>query len=102
MSSRRVGPEFVEVEVERSIAAVGLAMPVFGLKAEVLGQVGLAEQRVDVVLEIVVLAEPVRLEVKLANAKRGSPEETGDRDLVAEGAVGARNSRPRSPARRFD
>ena len=43
-------------------------------------------------LKIVVVAEPVCLKMELADAQRGSPEETGYSDLVAEGAVGARNT----------
>ena len=74
------------------VAAVGVAPPVLGLDAELRVRSRLAEERIDVVLKIVVVAEPVRLIVELADAQRGPPEETGDRDLVAEGAVGARNT----------
>ena len=41
------GIEVVEVELEVPVAAVGVAAPVLGLQADVLGEVALAEQRVD-------------------------------------------------------
>ena len=50
------GIEVVEIELQPSVAGVGVATPVFGLNADGLGEVRLTEQRIDIVLEIIVWA----------------------------------------------
>ena len=79
----------VEVEVQAAVALVRLAPPVLGLQAQIVRRLDLAECRVDLVLQVIVGAKAVGVEVVLADADRGPTPECRRRELVADRVLGA-------------
>ena len=81
--------EIVWVEPKGQISLLVFAPPVLDLDARARGELELGEDLIDVLLEVVVGPEPVRLVVQLANADGETVPDPRDYHLVAVGAVPA-------------
>ena len=79
-----IGPLFY---VGYDLALIGLAMPVFGLDADLVGQLHLGEKVIDVMIDVGVVPVTVRLVMELPGAERKAPHQPGHGHLVAEGPV---------------
>src|SRR5918999_1656464 len=89
----QLSPEEVQdevgVEPQGQIAFFDIPPPVFGLKAEARRYRHLREQIVEIVPDVVVVAEAVGVGMELAGGEREAIPESRSHDLVAESIVAA-------------